>query len=90
MTGVTLSAVFSGLSLWLGWRDRCVLGGKVAPATTIKNAVGAQADGVDHHNVRKGAEVREHAEHPIEADAADADHGDEGGRERDTKAAQVA
>lgn len=34
--------------------------------------------------------MREHAEHPIEADAADADHGDEGGRERDTKAAQVA
>ena len=34
--------------------------------------------------------MREHAEHPIEADAADTDHGDEGGRERDTKAAQVA
>ena len=55
-----------------------------------KERRGAQADGVDHHDVRKGAEVREHAEHPVEADAADADHGDEGGRERDTKAAQVA
>ncbi len=28
MTGVALSAVFSGLSLWLGWRDRCVPGGE--------------------------------------------------------------
>ena len=34
--------------------------------------------------------MREHAEHPIEADAADADHGDKGGHERDAKAAQVA
>ena len=31
MTGVALSAVFSGLSLWLGWRDRCVPGGRVVP-----------------------------------------------------------
>ena len=31
MTGVTLSAVFSGLSLWLGQRDRCVPGGRVVP-----------------------------------------------------------
>ena len=34
--------------------------------------------------------MREHAEYPIEADAADADHGDKGGYEQDTKAAQVA
>ena len=34
--------------------------------------------------------MREHAEYPIEADAADTDHGDEGGHERDAKAAQVA
>ena len=54
-----------------------------------KERCGAQADGIDHHDVRKGAEVREHAEYPIEADAADADHGDEGGHERDAKAAQV-
>ena len=54
-----------------------------------KERRGAQADGVDHHDVRKGAEVREHAEYPIEADAADTDHGDEGRHERDAKAAQV-
>ena len=34
--------------------------------------------------------MREHAEYPIEANTADADHGDEGGHERDAKAAQVA
>ena len=31
MTGMALSAVFSGLSLWLGRRDRCVPGGRVVP-----------------------------------------------------------
>ena len=31
MTGVTLSAVFSGLSLWLGRCDRCVPGGRAIP-----------------------------------------------------------
>ena len=54
-----------------------------------KECRGAQADGVDHHDDRKGTEVREHAEYPVEADAADANHGDEGGHERDAKAAQI-
>ena len=34
--------------------------------------------------------MREHAEHSVEANAADTNHGDEGGHERNAKAAQVA
>ena len=72
MTGVTLSAVLAG--------SRFDLGGAIGACWVAeqyrhdhKECRGAQADGVDHHDVRKGAEVREHAEYPVEADAADTD-----------------